>query len=454
VRGPIRRRVLVATLVAALVAVVVTAIAALTLVRGVDDSASRDALAAQVQRLATAAPAARQAVVEGLSQLDAQGVLVAIVSRDGTVTGSAAAEVAPRIRLELRAGRPVSTTVRRDGRSYLVEARPTSGGGGVVGAQDASTARTLTPAVLTRLALALAIGVVVALVVALVVARALSRPLVRLAATARRLAEGERAVPLEASGIEEVADVESALGSLDEALARSEGRQREFLLSISHELRTPLTAIRGYAEALRDGVVPPEQLPEVGRTLEAESARLTAFTDDLLALARLEADDFPLQPADVELGAVLRDAAAAWLATAGNGGVELEVDAVGPVVARTDPGRVRQVVDGLLENALRVSPAGSRIVVRTGRAHDGEAVIEVADGGPGLTPEDAEHAFERGRLRDRYRDVRPVGSGLGLSIAARLVERLGGTITAHSTPAGAVFRIELPQAGAEHGAGD
>ncbi|GAA2074494.1 HAMP domain-containing sensor histidine kinase [Pseudolysinimonas kribbensis] len=448
-RGPIRRRVLVATLVAALVAVVVTTIAALTLVRGVDNSAGRDALAAQVQRLASATPAARQAVVDGLSQLGDQGVLVALVTPRGAVAGSASAEAVPRVRLELRAGRPVSTTVRRDGRSYLVEARPVAGGGGgVVGAQDASTARTLTPAVLTRLAIALAIGIVVALVAALVVARALSRPLVRLAGAARRLADGERDVALEPSGIDEVADVEAALGSLDRALARSEGRQREFLLSISHELRTPLTAIRGYAEALRDGVVPLEQLPEVGRTLEAESTRLTAFTDDLLALARLEADDFPLQEADVELGAVLREAEVAWLATASVGGVEIEVDAVGPVVARTDAARVRQVVDGLLENALRVSPAGSRIVVRAGRAEDGAAIVEVADGGPGLTPDDAAQAFERGRLRDRYRDVRPVGTGLGLSIAARLVERLGGTITAHSTPGGAVFRISLPRAGA------
>ncbi len=446
-RGPIRRRVLVATIVVALVAVVVTAIAALTLVRSVDNSSGRDQLAAQVQRLAAASPATRRAIVDGLSQLDGGEVLVATVGPDGAVTGSAAAEVAPRIVAQLRAGRAVSTTVRRGGQSYLVEAQPTAGGGGVVGAQDAATVRTLTPTVLTRLLIALGIGFVVALVAALVAARALSRPLVRLAGAARRLAAGERDVPLEPSPIDEVADVEAALGSLDRALAHSEGRQREFLLSISHELRTPLTAIRGYAEALRDGVVPPEQLAEVGRTLEAESTRLTAFTDDLLVLARLEAEDFPLHPVDVELGAVLREASAAWLARAGAGNVELEVDAVGPVVARTDPARVRQVVDGLLENALRVSPAGSRIVLRTGRTDAGAAIVEVADGGPGLTPDDAEHAFERGRLRERYRDVRPVGTGLGLSIASRLVERLGGTITAHSTTGGAVFRITLPVVG-------
>jgi len=444
VRGPIRRRVLLATVVVALVAVLATAVAALTLVRSVDTASARDQLGAQADRLAAASSATRRSIVDGLSRLNGAGSLVASVGPGGAVTGSASDEVPPRVVRQLLAGADVSTQVRRNGVAYLVEGRPTADGGGAVVAQDVTTVHALTPTVLGRLLIALAIGFVVAAVVAVLASRALSRPLVRLAGAARRLAAGERGVRLDPSAIDEVADVESALGTLDAALGRSEGRQREFLLSISHELRTPLTAIRGYAEALRDGVVPPEQLPEVGRTLEAESTRLTAFTDDLLALARLEADDFPLHPAEVELGTVLRDAAAAWLATASGAGVALDVDAVGPVAVRTDAARVRQVVDGLLENALRVSPSGSRIVVRTGRAQGGAAVVEVADGGPGLTPEDAEQAFERGRLRDRYRDVRPVGTGLGLSIASRLVGRLGGRITAHSTTSGAVFRIELP----------
>jgi two-component system sensor histidine kinase BaeS len=444
--GPIWRRVLVATIIVALVAVVATAVAGLTLVRNIDSASARDDLGAQVDRLATAAPATRRTIVDGLAQLDDRGAIVASIGPGGVVTGAAAAEAVPRVVRQLLAGRSVSTSVRRGGRAFLVEGRPTADGGGVLVAQDAATVRILTPTILGRLLVALAIGFLVAGIVAVLAARTLSRPLVRLAGAARRLAQGERGVRLEPSPIDEVADVEGALGALDTALARSEGRQREFLLSISHELRTPLTAIRGYAEALRDGVVPPDRTAEVGRTLEAESTRLTAFTDDLLALARLEADDFRLSPTTVELGAVLREAVAAWLATAGAGRVELEVDAVGPVAVRTDPARVRQVVDGLLENAIRVSPAGSRIVLRTGRTQEGVALIEVADGGPGLTPEDAEHAFERGRLRDRYRNIRPVGTGLGLSIAARLVERLGGTITAHSTMGGAVFRITLPPA--------
>jgi len=438
----LRTRILAATVIVALIAVLVTALAALQLVRSIDTGSARADLSAQVDRLAAAKPAARDAIISGLAQLDDPGTLVAAVSPAGTVTGSA--PVPRRVIVQLRAGRDVSTTVRAGGTSYLLEARPTAQGGGVVALQDVGTVRTLTPTVLGRILIALAIGFLVAAVAAFFVARALAKPLVNLAGAARRMAAGQRNVPLAPSGIPEVGDVEAALGSLDSALVHSEGRQREFLLSISHELRTPLTAIRGYAEALADGVVPADQLTQVGRTLEAEAERLTSFTTDLLALARLEADDFSLAPTSVDVQGVLTEVATAWHGTATSGGVVVEVAASGPVVATTDAARLRQVLDGLIENALRVSPAGSRVWLSVAR-EDSSVVVSVADGGPGLTAEDAAHAFERGVLRERYRDARPVGTGLGLSIAARLVERMGGSISAHSAPTGgAVFRITIP----------
>jgi two-component system sensor histidine kinase BaeS len=438
----LRTRILAATVIVALIAVLVTALAALQLVRSVDTATARDALSAQAERLATAKPAVRDAIIAGLSQLDQADTTVATVSRGGAVSGSAT--VPRRVVVELRAGRDVSTTVVRGGSTYLLEARPTSQGGGVVVMQDAGAVRPLTPTVLGRILLALAIGFVVAVIAAFFVARVLAKPLVSLAGAARRMASGERNVRLEPSRIAEVTDVETALGALDQALLHSEGRQREFLLSISHELRTPLTAIRGYAEALGDGVIPPDQVAQVGKTLEVEADRLTAFTTDLLALARLEADDFSLNLSRVEVTGVLAAAAEAWRAAAGSGGVLVQLTEGAPLVVTTDASRLRQIVDGLIENALRVSPPGSRVSL-SARTEGGYAVVEVSDGGPGLTAEDAAHAFERGVLRERYRDARPVGTGLGLSIAARLVERLGGRISAHAAPGGgAMFRIVIP----------
>jgi two-component system OmpR family sensor kinase len=438
----LRGRILAATVIVALIAVLVTAVAALQLVRSVDTTAARDALSSQAARLAAAKPAVREAIVAGLSQLDGSDVSVATVTRAGVVSGSAS--VPRRVVAELRLGRSVSTTVRSGGTSFLLEGRPTAEGGGVVVLQDAGTVRALTPTVLGRILIALLIGFGVAVVAAFFLARVLAKPLVNLAGAARRMAAGQRNVPLEPSRIAEVTDVETALGALDQALLHSEGRQREFLLSISHELRTPLTAIRGYAEALSDGIVAPADVAQVGKTLEAEAERLTAFTNDLLALARLEADDFSLQPSSVDVVGVLAAAAEAWRAAATSGGVAVEVAASDGLVVTTDAARLRQVIDGLIENALRVSPAGSQVTLSTRRA-GGSLLVEVADGGPGLTAEDAARAFDRGVLRERYRDARPVGTGLGLSIAARLVERLGGTISAHSAAGGgAMFRIAIP----------
>ena len=187
----------------------------------------------------------------------------------------------------------------------------------------------------------------------------------------------------------------------------------------------------------------PADLPGVGQVLMAETERLDHFVADLLELARLEADDFSIKPVPVNLGDILRASRDAWLGRAAGLGVTLTVETQ-EVALRSDPRRLRQIVDGLVENALRVSPEGSDIRL-AGWSDVSGVSIEVRDGGPGLRPEDAEVAFERGVLRERYRDSRPVGTGLGLSIASRLTSRLGGRIRAGTAVAGgAVFTVTLP----------
>jgi signal transduction histidine kinase len=112
----------------------------------------------------------------------------------------------------------------------------------------------------------------------------------------------------------------------------------------------------------------------------------------------------------------------------------------------TDAARVRQLVDGLLENALRVTPSGRPVVVEV-RREAATDVVEVRDGGPGLTDDDLAVAFEPSVLHDRYRGIRPVGTGLGLAIVGRLAQVLGGTVVAgHAPEGGARFMLRLPRA--------
>jgi signal transduction histidine kinase len=114
------------------------------------------------------------------------------------------------------------------------------------------------------------------------------------------------------------------------------------------------------------------------------------------------------------------------------------------VVAHTDPRRLRQVIDGLAENALRVTPAGAPIVLSLTEV-PGAAVLQVRDGGPGLAEEEYRAAFERGLLHSRYQGIRPVGTGIGLALVHGLVTRMGGTIRAGPAPeGGACFTVTLP----------
>ena len=347
------------------------------------------------------------------------------------------------------AGRPVSAQRTVAGQQVLLEARPTNAGG-IALVQRRADATAAGDRAARRVVWALLIAVAIAIALGLLVALRISRPLRRTAEAADALAAGHRDVAVPLQGPQEVVEVGRAVNTLAAALSHSEARQREFLLSVSHDLRTPLTAITGYAESLAEGVVPPEQAAAVGATMLTESQRLNRLVADLLDLARLDAQEFRIQPADVDLVALAQAAGQVWHDRCGAAGVPFRLEAPAaalPVV--TDPARVRQVADGLLENALRVTPAGSPVVlaVRGEYGPDGRpcGVVEVRDGGPGLAEEDLAVAFQRSVLYERYRGVRQVGTGLGLAIVDRLVRRLGGTVEAgHAVEGGARFTVRLP----------
>jgi two-component system sensor histidine kinase BaeS len=302
-----------------------------------------------------------------------------------------------------------------------------------------------------RILWALLIAVVIAVALGLLVAIRISRPLRRTAAAAHALAAGHRDVALRPEGPSEVVEVATAVNTLAGALSHSEARQREFLLSVSHDLRTPLTAIAGYAESLADGVVPADEAPRIGSIMLTEAQRLNRLVADLLDLARLNAQEFRIDLMPVELTVLARTAAQVWADRCAAAGVEFRLELRAEQLwCVTDPSRLRQVLDGLFENALRVTPSGAPIVLAVrgcpATAGYGPSVqLEVRDGGPGLAEEDLAVAFDRSVLYERYRGQRHVGTGLGLAIVHGLVTRLGGTVEAgHSAEGGARFTVRLP----------
>jgi len=455
-RGTLAQRISALAVGVAVITALLAGVLAVNLVHRANATAARTSLGnlADVARAAADQGANAEAGQQrARAFLRTLGISSAAIDSTGGVTTASplvrAALTPADVRTLLATG-SLSVQRRVEGRRVLIEARGTRLGG-IALVQRRSEATAATDRTVRRIVWALLAAVGIAVLLGLLVAIRIARPLRRTAEAAHALADGRRDVAVLAEGPAEVAEVGMAVNTLAAALSHSEARQREFLLSVSHELRTPLTAITGYAESLAEGVVPPQQAAEVGAVLLTESRRLDRLVADLLDLARLDAQEFRIELLDADLGQLCRDAGLVWSGRCAAVGVRfgLELPAVGPVTTRTDPGRLRQVLDGLLENALRVTPAGAPIVLaaRLEPAPDGRpvAVAEVRDGGPGLTEDDLAVAFQRSALYQRYRGVRQVGTGLGLAIVAGLVGRLGGRVEAGRAPeGGARFTVRLP----------
>ncbi|MFG2006531.1 sensor histidine kinase [Spirillospora sp. NPDC048911] len=251
------------------------------------------------------------------------------------------------------------------------------------------------------------------------------------------------------------AESEAAARWSEESARRSEERMRQFVADASHELRTPLTAIRGFAEFYRQGAArSPEELDRLIGRIEDAAARMGLLVEDLLLLARLDRQR-PVERRPVDILAVAADAVQEAKVVAPDRPIELSVrDGMAYQVLGDEP-RLRQVLGNLLANALTHTPDDTPVEVRllSGSLHGRPAVVcEVADEGPGLSPEHAERVFERFYRVDPARTAightgKDGGTGLGLAIVAALVAAHDGKVEVESTPGeGAVFRVLLPLA--------
>jgi two-component system sensor histidine kinase BaeS len=326
---------------------------------------------------------------------------------------------------KLARGKPADGSVTINGVDEFFAARIVSGKPLVLLRPKSVTRSRWTPYLYSLLA-AGAAAIVLAAIASFLVARRIARPVGRVAGAARSLARGSDPAPVPVEGAAELVTLATAFNDLATQLARAREAERNFLLSVSHELKTPLTAIRGYAEALQDGAIDPQ---EAAATLSLEAARLERLVRDLLDLARMNRTDFSVHPTEIDLAEVAEDAARRYEQQAEIFGVTLRTVSEGSAPAIADADRVLQVVSNLVENALRLTPPGGEVRVV---AAPGE--LRVEDTGPGLEDDDRVHAFERFYLHERYGRERPVGTGLGLAIVKQLTTAMGGTVSVESVP--------------------
>lgn len=276
------------------------------------------------------------------------------------------------------------------------------------------------------------------------------RPLERIGATAGAIAAGDLTRRVEpADDRTEIGRLGIALNAMlaqieaaFEERRASERRLRRFVADASHELRTPLTSIRGYAELFRRGADSrPEDLAKSMQRIEAEASRMGVLVDDLLLLARLD-QGRPLEREPVDLARIASEAVESARAIEPDRPIDLSTG--GPAEMVGDEGRLRQVLDNLLDNIRVHTPAGTPVRVNVEANHD-EVLLSVADQGPGLSPEVADRVFERFYRGDPARSRGTGGAGLGLSIVSAIVEAHGGSVTASSSDGGgAAFEVKLP----------
>jgi len=335
----------------------------------------------------------------------------------------------------LAQGHPVQGTMNFGDQPVFFAARKANPGT-VILLRPESTVGSFGSPYVWALLVAAAAGGLLAALAALLLARRISRPVDRVSAAARSLARGAHPEPVPVEGASEIATLARAFNDLAAQLQKAQEAERNFLLSVSHELKTPLTAIRGYAEAVEDGVLDPR---EAAATVASEARRLERLVRDLLDLARMNRTDFSVHNAEIDLADVVKDAVRRYEQQAENFGVELHAVADGPAPALADADRVLQVVSNLVENALRLTPPGGEV-----RVVAAPGVLRVEDTGPGLVEADAEHAFERFYLHERYGLERHVGTGLGLAIVKELTLAMGGDVEVESSPGTlTVFTVRL-----------
>jgi len=283
----------------------------------------------------------------------------------------------------------------------------------------------------------------ITLVVTLFLARSITHPLRELRAQAHRLASGDLSRRVRVRSGDEVGELGAAFNSMAEKLERNEQARRNMLADIAHELRTPLTVIDGTVDGLVDGVFQPT--PERLAVLKSQSSILTKLITDLRDLSLMESGQLQLVLQDVQLRPLVEEVLESFQARAREHGLKSEMSADESLRAQADPGRLVQVLNNLLDNALRHSPDAGTVLVSAFSQDDGFVRVSVSDAGPGIPKEEQERVFERFYRLDPSRSRGEGGTGLGLAITKALVEAQGGRIWVEDTPGGgATFSFTIP----------
>ncbi len=294
-----------------------------------------------------------------------------------------------------------------------------------------------------ELLIAMGVAGLVALLLTWLLSRRILGPVEALTAAAGRMEKGDLSQHVEVKSHDEIGKLAHAFNSMTDGLSRLEQLRRNMVTDVAHELRTPIANIRGYLEAMQDGIVKPD--PNIIELLHEEAMLLTRLVEDLQELELAEAGKLKLVQQRVEPAEVIEQAVTATQPAAAEKEISLRAELPPDLPEiEADPERIGQVLRNLLNNAIKHTPEGGHVDV--GACTRGSMIeVSVKDSGPGISPDHLPHIFDRFYRADQSRARSTGGAGLGLAIVKELVEMHGGQVRAESTLGhGAAFYFTLP----------
>lgn len=287
------------------------------------------------------------------------------------------------------------------------------------------------------------LAALVALGLSLLISTRLTKPLTEMTKAAKKMEAGDLSQRIAVERNDEIGQLGEAFNHMSLALQRQEKLRKNLTADVAHELRTPLATIRSHIEAFQDGVMDPDE--KNLESIHEETLRLGRLVDDLGELALAESGKLAINKRRADLSALTEKTALGLRPVFDNRGVTLDIRADGRILGDYDEDKIKQVLVNLLVNAVKFTPAGGKVTVTVG-AKGSHAVISVRDTGIGIDPGSLPYIFERFYRAEKSRNRATGGSGIGLTIARKLVELHGGAIDVISREGeGSTFTIKLPK---------
>lgn len=409
---------------------------------------------------------------QGKAPDDRSSASVALIGADGriisaagtTAAGLAGARVESVDLRDLASGRVGATTpstCRVDmvrGQDLLCVAMPLSsvagtafdgsGATAIVVAKPAASLSEVSEDLLPQLVFSGLIGLAAALLLGFLLSQSVAAPLRNIARAARNVARGNYRQRVPVTGPREVRDLASNFNRMTEEVQRSQQTLRDFLMNISHELKTPLTSIHGFSEAILDGTIDDQPgISRSARIISDESTRVLRLVEELLDLSRIESGQVLMRQEEVDLAELFGHVSEVFALRAEESEVRLLLEAAPDVRVRGDYDRLEQVLNNLLDNALRHTPKGGTVRLTSRPVQYGQVQVTVSDTGKGIPADDVPMLFDRFYRAANGRNLK--GYGLGLAITREIVRAHGGDIWARSELGkGTEFIFTLPAMGA------